>query len=203
MALFAIVGLAAMPGCRRFAERPFAAPTVPIEVPNPLSVPMYDRELVMDQISDELDDYFRIRKEERVRLVDDVLTEGWIETHPQIGGTLLEPWKRDSTPGFEKLHATLQTVRRFAKVRVIPAENRYLIDVKVYKELEDRKFPLGTAVTGQPTRHDNALDIDDDFVMPERNEGWIPLGRDLSLEQLILRNIQSRIDKNCAADGGF
>ena len=96
-------------GCRwlpRFSSRP-----VPVaELPNPMTVPQFDRALIMDEISDELDDYFRIYKEERIRLVDSVMTEGWIETHPKIGATLLEPWHRDSTSG---LNVCTQLCRRF------------------------------------------------------------------------------------------
>ena len=152
----------------------------------------------MDQISDELDDYFRIYREERVRLVDNVLTEGWIETHPKIGATLLEPWKRDSTHGFERLHATLQTVRRFSKVRVIPTADSYAIDVKVYKELEDRLAPERATVSGRSVKPSLALDDDVlDFISDIPNKGWIPMGRDFSLEQQIVRNIETRLTKFC------
>lgn len=183
-------------GCRAFRE-PVAATCAPADgIPNPLMVPMMDRWYVMDQISDEIDNYFRIKREERIRVIDSVMSEGWIETHPQIGGTLVEPWKKDSTPGFEKAHASLQTVRRFAKVRVIPFGNSYQIDVKVFKELEDLIQPLGAAVSGQIMRTDNTLDIDaTDPWIGNRSPGWIPMGRDFSLEQKILENLQKRLTK--------
>jgi hypothetical protein len=189
--------LVAMPGCRSFLSEP-SAPNLcgELELQNPMLIPMADRWYVMDQISDELDNYFRIYREERIGVVDSVMTEGWIETHPKIGGTILEPWKRDSTPGFEKAHATLQTVRRFAKARVIPTGNSYQIDLKVFKELEDVAQPLGAAVGGPLLRHDNTLDVDrDDPWVSQRNPGWIPMGRDFSLEQMILRNIQQRFSQ--------
>ena len=182
-------------GCRRYSLDP-NKPNLGghPEVSNPLIVPLADRWWVMDQISDQLDDYFRIYREERIRIIDSVMTEGWIETHPRIGSTLLEPWHKDSTPGFEKAHSTLQTVRRFAKVRVIPTGNSYAIDVKVFKELEDLDGPIGSVVSGPTVRHDNALDVDrlNPWVGTKRG-GWIPMGRDVSLEQLILRNIQNRL----------
>ena len=183
-------------GCRMFSATAYSG-SPQAEVPNPLTVPPYDRTLVMDQVSDELDDYFRIYKEEQIRIVDNVMTEGWIETHPQIGGTIFEPWRKDSTRGFERLHSTLQTIRRFAKVRVIPTGNSYLVDVKVYKELEDKQFPQYSTFSGRQLRHDNSLDIDRNEIDIVETEGWIPLGRDFSLEQRILRNIQSRISENC------
>lgn len=186
-------------GCNRFlAKAPTPWPEGHEPIANPLNVPMVDRELLMDQISDELDDYFRIYREERLRLVNNVLTEGWIETHPKIGATLFEPWRKDSTTGFERLHATLQTVRRFAKVRVIPYKGSYAVDVQVYKELEDRVAPERATVSGRNIRINNALDSDnDDPFFSAPNQGWIPMGRDRSLEQQILRNIQERVARVC------
>lgn len=164
---------------------------------NPLPVALTDRDFVMDQISDELDDYFRISREQRMQLVESILTEGWIETHPRVGSTLLEPWHRDSQRGFEKLHATMQTVRRFAKVRVVPSQDQYWIDLKIYKELEELPQPVGSTVAGRISRHDNSVDQDDIDALAQPNVGWIPLGRDFALEQAILRNIQKRIEKGC------
>lgn len=163
-------------------------------VQNPMVVPMVDRWVVMEQVSDEVDNYFKIYREERIRVLDGIMSEGWIETHPKIGSTLGEPWQKDSTRGFERLHATLQTVRRFAKIRVIPTGNAYQIDVRVFKELEDLKQPVGATTQGQ-LRFDNSLDRDSVAgVLASPNEGWIPMGRDFSLEQEMLRNISSRLD---------
>ena len=187
-------------GCKAF--RSFGGlesqPIPATQVANPLAVPMLDRWLVMEQISDELDDYFRIFREERIRMHDGILSEGRIETHPKIGSTLLEPWRRDSLPGFERLHATLQTVRRYAKVRVVPAGDRYLVDLQVFKELEDLPQPIGSGIQGEILRTDSSLDIDrQNPELAEAGNGWIPLGRDVLLEQQILRNIQTRLQK-CA-----
>lgn len=200
LSLLLIIGFSS--GCSAIRQEPTTNPHGFQQVSNPLIAPMVDPWLVMEQISDELDDYFRIYREERIRVVDSVMTEGWIETHPKIGATALEPWDRDSTLGFERLHATLQTVRRFAKVRVIPSESSFTIDLKVYKELEDLPQPKHHRVSGKPIRHDNALDIDDlrEWVDPP-NRGWIPMGRDFALEQQILRNIEARLSGVLDAPG--
>jgi hypothetical protein len=182
-------------GCRVFQKSDGLVSGGKVEVPNPLLVPMMDRTYIMDQVSDEIDDYFQIQREERIRIVDGLMTEGWIETRPKIGGTILEPWKKDSTPGFERLHATFQTVRRFAKVRVIPMGTSYQVDVKVYKELEDLPQPVGSPVSIQLLRYDDTLDVDRTELAANQNPGWIPTGRDFSLEQTILRNIQSRLSQ--------
>jgi hypothetical protein len=195
------VGLASALGCARinqFWTEP--APEESQTIPNPLSVPPADRDFVMDELADVLDDHFRIAREQRMRLLDAVLTEGWIETHPRIGSTLLEPWHRDSQPGFEKLHSTLQTVRRFAKVRVIPSQNGYWVDLKIFKELEDLPQPIGSTVSGRLSRHDNSIDDDEPYAPVPSNAGWIPLGRDFALEQSILGRLQERIEKGCQND---
>jgi hypothetical protein len=170
------------------------------ELSNPLAVAACDRDFAMDQVSDELDDYFQIRREQRISLVDNVLTEGWIETQPKIGAGVFEPWRRDAASLEERRLGTLQTIRRWAKVRVIPDGVGYLIDVKVYKEMEDRYPPEHSVVTSGLPRHDQSLDALQDSTEGFRDPAgsklrWFALGRDIELEQKILRNIQSRLQK--------
>jgi hypothetical protein len=164
-------------------------------LPNPLLVPPNEQEFLWNQVVETVDNYFRIQREERIRTIGDVITEGRIDTFPTDGSTLLEPWRKDSTHGFEKWHATLQTVRRHAVVRVSPTGGGYLIDVTVFKELEDVYQPEQAAAGGtiryeafesSDTRNANggALSL-----------GWIPLGRDVSLEQRMLAEIQHRLSR--------
>ena len=193
-----MVILCVVTGCRAFRNNNAQVPATPQqvgeEIQNPIQIPLLDRFLVMDEISDEIDDYFRIAREEQIRSANGVMTEGWIDTWPRTGSTILEPWHHDSTRGFEKLHASLQTVRRQAKVRVIPSGDSYLVDVKVFKELEDNPNPVRSSVRGKYLRTDNALDVDDDgFFNSRGNQGWISMGRDVSLEQQILSNILRRL----------
>lgn len=161
---------------------------------NPLFVPVADREFVWSQIVDTIDDYFKIRREDRVRLVGDVWLEGHIETYPVEGSTVLEPWRKDSTPGFEKLHATLQSVRRYAFVRVIPADGGYLLQVAVHKQLEDVVQPEHATVGQATVRHDSSLVRNEPSPLAAPGTlGWISIGRDVSLEQRILGEIQRRL----------
>jgi hypothetical protein len=170
------------------------------QLPNPLPVLACDRDFAMDQVSDELDDYFTIRREQRISLVDNVLSEGWIETQPKIGAGIFEPWRRDAATREERRLGTLQTIRRWAKVRVIPDGQGYLLDVKVYKELEDRFPPDHSLVTQGLERHDQSIDTlgprEDSLSDPAGSQlTWFSIGRDLALEQRILRNLQSRLQK--------
>ena len=150
------VFLAMATGCGMIRV-PFAAPQGSHVLDNPLFVPALDREFIWNQSVDAVDDYFRIEREDRVRLIGGVLTEGRIDTHQQTGSTLLEPWRKDSASPYEKLHATLQSLRRKCAVRVIPTEGGYLIDVQVLKELEDLDKPENATVGGATLRSDGSL----------------------------------------------
>jgi len=180
-------------GCRGLFHSNSGGAARPIE--NPLFIPPVDRELLWNQTVDAVDDYFRIEREDRVRSIGGVLTEGRIDTFPTIGSTVFEPWRVDSTRGYEKLHATLQSIRRRATIRVIPAEGGYLLDVVVQKELEDLDKPEHATAGGATLRHDGTLVRQEG--LPGRYSvtlGWIPIGRDVTLEQRILTDISARLD---------
>jgi len=184
-------------GCSLFHGRgPDAPPGAERGLDNPLFFPVADRELLWNQLVDAVDDYFRIEREQRVQEVGGVLTEGRIITFPTNGATHLEPWHRDSTPGYERLHSTFQSLRRRAEVRVMPRNNGYFVEVVVFKELEDVNQPEGATVRGAAMRHDGSLtrnetpDPDGPVTL-----GWICLGRDIGLEQQILTELQARMQK--------
>ncbi|MBP89240.1 MAG: hypothetical protein CMJ64_21410 [Planctomycetaceae bacterium] len=157
-------------------------------------VPVSDHEFVWNQAVDAVDDYFQIEREERVQFIGGVITEGRIETVPRSGATVLEPWRQDSTRGFEKLHATLQSVRRRASVRLMPVTDGYSIEVAVFKELEDVDRAEHATVGAATLRHDGSLvrgasGITDTPV----TLGWIAQGRDVTLEHQILADIRARL----------
>ena len=65
----------------------------------------------------------------------------------------------------------------------------------MYKELEDVSQPEYSTVTSSVRRHDGSLvtsDLSDPRLGPA-TLGWIPLGRDQSLEQAMLRNLHARM----------
>ncbi|MEX0678054.1 MAG: hypothetical protein WD063_13315 [Pirellulales bacterium] len=163
---------------------------------NPLLVTSMDRDFVWEQVVDVVDDYFRIEHEERVRLVGDLLTEGVLQTYPRTASTIFEPWNQDSVTPYERWQATLQSMRRRAIVRVIPAEGGFLVDVQVYKELEDVPRPESGAVSlanAETLRNDDALvRLTNPLGGQEPTVGWLALGRDTALEQVILAGIQAR-----------
>ncbi len=162
---------------------------------NPMYVPLSDREFLWNQLVDTVDNYFRIVREERVRMIGGVLTEGRVETLPLPGSTMFEPWRSDSTEGFERRYATFQSIRRRAVARVMPqTDGGFLVELMVFKELEDVSQPEYAATDAASLRHDGTI------VRPEATEqavpttlGWIPMGRDLQLEQRILVELRGRL----------
>jgi hypothetical protein len=77
---------------------------------------------------------------------------------------------------------------------MIPTQGGYLLDVAVFKELEDLIQPEYATVGNATLRHDSSLvRNEEDEPLPPGTLGWIPLGRDVSLEQQILSNLRGRL----------
>ncbi len=76
---------------------------------NTILVPAQNRDYMWDQIVDVVDDYFQIDKEDRVKLIGDVQTEGRIDTFP-VSGRHCEPWRRIPVNYHERLESTLQSI---------------------------------------------------------------------------------------------
>jgi hypothetical protein len=194
--LAAIFCLAAFSGCAlepAGVASATAPPTVTFE--NPMFIPGTDFQRVWETIVDVVDDYFRIEREEPVRLVGNVLTEGRLDTFPEVSSTIFEPWRRDSATSYDKIEATLQTMRRYAKIRVVPAEGGFWVDVAVYKELENMAQPE-QATAGRATfpTESTQVRIVNPIGSQEMHLGWdIPKGRDPNLEQLMLCQLRSRL----------
>lgn len=163
-------------------------------VPNPLELPPSPDDFVWSQVVDTLDDYFRIAREQPVQNSDGIVLDGRIETSYKIGASLMEPWRKDSTAGFEKLQSTLQSIRRRAIVTVRPQGAAYTLEVIVQKDLEDTDRSQYATESSSARRHDGTIvRRNDGFGDSPQTLGWIPLGRDTSLEQVILNDIFSRI----------
>ena len=197
----AIVGLlVTVAGCAT------APPSAALLHPNPIFLPATDREFVWQQVVDVVDDYFKIEREERVHLLGDLETEGRIDTYPIIGATVLEPWRGDSASVYDRLESTLQTVRRRALVRVVPESGGYLIDLAVFKEVEDMRRSDHSTASASVFRNDSSLQRFSEPVGSQPvSHGWIPLGRDVMLEQRMLGQIQARLGHPVlpATPGGF
>lgn len=163
--------------------------TTPVRTvtPNPLLVPSTDFETVWDQTVAVLDEYFDNPRENR--LAREIVTD------PAVGSTLFEPWHGDSVGVDQRLEATFQSVRRFAKVTINPAPAGGLaVKVEVYKEQEDLVKPEratgGRAIFQDQFPINRTRDIVGPVALPV---GWIPRGRDTALEQAILARLREAL----------
>ena len=163
-------------------------------VPNPLELPPLDDKFVWMQVVDTVDDYFRISREQPVQNSNNFLLDGRVETSYRVGASFMEPWRKDSTAGFEVMQSTLQSIRRKATVTVRPRGAAYTLEVIVQKDLEDTDRTQYATETTATRRHDGTVvrEIDGKVDSPQ-TLGWISLGRDTSLEQRILRDIFERL----------
>jgi hypothetical protein len=154
------------------------------ENPTPLPEPQGGYEQVWNTTVRVVDRYFDIASENRYG--------GMIESLPETGGNLLEPWRRDAVGFYEKLEGSFQTIRRRCFVQVQPSPTGgYLVGVEVYKELENLPQPVYTNFGGGTLLHsiqpiqEQVLDTE---VPP--SAGWIAMGRDPKLEARIIRDLK-------------
>ncbi len=166
-----------------------------VDCANPLFVPVTNQEWAWEQIVDVVDDYFRVERETPVRLVGSVVTEGRIDTFPQVGATWMEPHRPDSVGWDNRWESTFQTIRRRAVLRVIPEQGGYLVRVDVFKELEDLPRPESSTVGAATFRNDSSLvsQISEPVSRTRLSKEWISLGQDCIVEQQILTEIRDRL----------
>ncbi len=175
---------------------------------NAVVIPPIDAEVVWLKLVDAADDYFKVRSEQRVVFSNGVPTEGRIDTFPQTGATILEPWRGDSVGWNERLESTLQSIRRVGTLRMSPDPNGWRVEVVVDKELEFMPRPMRATTGGATFRNDDSLyrygspmptlgqqvgDQPRPVAAPTPNAGWIPLGRDPLLEQRILGKLLAKL----------
>jgi len=182
-------------GCSPWRDGAVETPLGPrLGYSNPVVIPTADRDLLWDTIVDVVDDDLEILREERPRLVGDALTEGRLETRPQIGATILEPWRGDSANNYERWESTAQTIRRRALVHMLPAAGGYQVQVTVLKELENVGQPEFAATPTAIFGNDNSLRRFSDPQDPQaKTRGWIPVGNDPALEQRMVAKILARM----------
>lgn len=171
-------------------------PPVPLSYDNPTLLPVADPACAWETVVDVVDDYFKIEREEPVRVVGDVVTEGRLDTYPKVAATIFEPWQPDSVGRQERIESTLQSMRRRAVVRVMPAEGGYWVEVAVFKELENVLRPEYATAGAATLRYDASLTrVVNPVGAQQINEGWIPQGRDTALEQRILGDLHQRCSR--------
>jgi hypothetical protein len=154
-------------------------------VGNPILVPAGNEQRIWERTIDVLHDYrFQIARENKL--------DGVIETEYKVGSGLLEPWHRDSVGRENQLESTLQSIRRRVFVSITSSEGGYLVAVEAFKELEDLAGLAAISSGGATFQESTPLQRDLNLVVGQSTpSGWIPLGRDIELEQDMLIRLQS------------
>ncbi len=157
----------------------------PVENPVyvPLGPPSYGQ--VFEKAIDVISDYFEIAEYNRY--------DGRIETFPRIAPGLEQPWKPGDPDFAQRLYATLQTVRHRCTVLIQPAEHGgFFISVTIFKELEDMPRPIRSTAGAAIFRSEPTVERQYEVIDLTRFEpSWIPIGRDVKLEQVILQRLKS------------
>jgi hypothetical protein len=167
----------------------------PMNYSNPVLIPITDPQCAWEVVADVVDDYFPIEHEEPIRQIGNVLTEGRLDTRPSVSPTIFEPWRGDSV-GPDRVENTIQTMRRRAVVRVLPAEGGYWVDLAVFKELEDLRRPERSTAGAATLCYDTTLNrIENPIETARPPQGWIPHGRDSLLEQRMLEHLVARANE--------
>jgi hypothetical protein len=160
----------------------------PAPCPNPVYLPHGPGAYgdVFEHVLGVISDYFEIAYSNRY--------DGRIETFPRTAPGLERPWQPGSPDFAQRLLATLQSIRHRAMVVITPADDGgFFVDVKVFKELEDLPSPAynlaGTAAFRSDPTVERQFEVIDPNVVATN---WAPLGRDLKLEQVILKRLTTR-----------
>jgi hypothetical protein len=178
-----------------FSQQPIGE-QVPAPTPgyaNPVWIPVADPQAAWELVVGVVGSYFRIEREEPIRQVGNVVMEGRITTVPEVSPTIFEPWRHDTVDPEQRVENTLQTMRRRAVVRVIPAQGGHWVDVTVFKDLEDLARPEKATAGAATFRYDStSTRISNPVAGDEAPLGWIYKGRDASMEQHLITHLMSQ-----------
>jgi hypothetical protein len=153
---------------------------------NPLFVASNNEDAVWERTVDVVHEFhFPIARENRQSRV--------IETQYLVGASVFEPWHYDSVGVENRLESTLQSIRRKVLVNVIPDDQGrgYIVSVEAFKEQEDLPGLAANSAGGATFNENQPLNRDlNPVVGQSAPSGWIPVGRDLALENAILARLQ-------------
>ena len=117
---------------------------------------------------------------------------GSIESEPVVTAGFWDAVRYDFYSFDQLWESSLQSIRRRVLVTITPAESGgYFVDLQVLKELEDVPKPKHANTGAATFRYEAPFEKIYDVVdMPYVTKGWIPMGRDHAMEQLILNRLK-------------
>lgn len=155
-------------------------------VENPVYVPLGPASygMVFEKVLDVVGDYFEISYSNRY--------DGQIRTFPRVAPGFERFWKPGDPDFYQRLEATLQTIRHRAEISIDAAQDGgFFVSVVVYKELEDLARPIRSTAGAASFRSDNTVERQFEVIDPTVFESnWVPFGRDPLLERCILEKLK-------------
>lgn len=167
-----------MPGAGQYGSIPAS---------NPLFVSVSDEEALWERTVDVLHDYkFELFREDRLARM--------IETEYKVGSGCLEPWHKESVGWDNRLESTLQSVRRKVRISLVPGDQGggYVVAVEAFKEREDLPGLAANSPGAATFSERTPLTRDLNPVVGQTTPSyWIPVGRDVALEQAIAASLRA------------
>lgn len=161
-------------------------PSADCTVENPVYVPGGPQAYgaVFDNVLEVINEYYDVAYANRY--------DGRIETFPRTSPGFEQPWKPSTPNTYERLLATLQSMRTRAVVLIQPAnDGGFFVKVTVYRELEDLPRPTSSTAGAAVFRTDQTVERQFEVIDPTVFQGgWIPKGQDHDFEQRILEKIK-------------
>jgi hypothetical protein len=155
-------------------------------VDNPVYVPLgqWSYGAVFEKVLDTVSEYFEVSYANRY--------SGEIYTFPTIAPGYEQWWKPGSPDPYQRLLATLQTIRYRAAVLIQPAnDGGFFVQVTIFREEEDLSRPSRSTAGAAAFRSDNTVERQFEVIDPSvLDANWIPLGRETALEQVILQRLK-------------
>jgi len=155
-------------------------------LPNPLPVRAHNDNDLWERTIDVLHDFqFAVAREDRSARV--------VETTYKVGSGCLEPWHKESVGVENRLESTLQSIRRKVRVTLLPtdAAGGYVVSVEAIKEREDLPGLAANSPGAATFQESTPLERDLNPVVGQSTaSSWMPMGRDLDLEQAIVAKLQ-------------
>src|SRR4051794_17975819 len=161
-----------------------------LEDANPVYIPLGPTEYgrVFETCMSLLADY-------RFEVVESNRYDGTIVCKPRVApglGLILKPGSPDL---YERVLSTTQSYRHRVLIKIHPAEQTgFFVQFTAFKELEDVPRPIGSLVGPAIFKNefplDRHLDVIDPMVTDRR---WIPKGRDIALEQELIRRLKKTL----------
>ena len=155
-------------------------------MPNPLPIRATNDDVLWERTVDVLHDFqFIVAREDRSARV--------IETDYKVGSGCLEPWHKESVGVANRLESTLQSIRRKVRISLLPtdAAGSFVVAVEALKEREDLPGLAANSPGAATFQESTPLERDLNPVVGQSTaSGWLPVGRDLDLEQAIVAKLQ-------------